>query len=199
MYFICKLLFLGFIIIFREYIYIYLFCYSKKKFEKKEKEKKHKPYPNRPTRDPTPNPSARPGASLWSSPPASSPSAATHSLLFPLSARAQRATCTPKHDARSSRSPDCAAPVEPPRRPSHVPDSPTPRNPIPPLVDDAARPQARPGRQPMRCVAHCSRGWGPNLEVRNLLMIAQFVSTNTFWRHHIGSAVSTDMTLRSLI
>ena len=88
MYFIYKLLFLGFIIIFREYIYI--FVTVKRKFEKK-----HKPYPNRPTRGPTPNPSARPGSSLWPPPPASSPSAATHSLLFPLSARAQRATCTP--------------------------------------------------------------------------------------------------------
>jgi hypothetical protein len=57
MYFIYKLLFLGFIIIFREYIYI---CFvTVKRNSKKRKIKKHKPYPNRPTRGPTPNPSAR--------------------------------------------------------------------------------------------------------------------------------------------
>jgi hypothetical protein len=50
MFFIYKLLLLGFIIIFREYIYI--FVTVKRKFEKR---KKHKPYPNRPTRGPTPN------------------------------------------------------------------------------------------------------------------------------------------------
>jgi hypothetical protein len=109
MYFIYKLLLLGFTIIFREYIYI---CYSKKEIRKK---KKHKPYPNRPTRGPTPNPSARPGSSRWPPPPASSPSAATHSLLFPLSARAQLAP--------GSGHPPCAvgyspAPMLPPDLPS---------------------------------------------------------------------------------
>jgi hypothetical protein len=87
MYFIYKLLFLGFIIIFREYIYI---CYSKKEIRKK--------HTNPVIIGPLGGQHltlARVVSSLWPPPPASSPSAATHSLLFPLSARAQRSTCTP--------------------------------------------------------------------------------------------------------
>jgi hypothetical protein len=101
MYFIYKLIFLGFIIIFREYIYI--FVTVKRKFEKKKK--KHKPYPNQPSRGPTPNPSARPGSSLWPLPPASSLLAATHSLLFPLSALTSAAAAP---WARRARLPSCA-------------------------------------------------------------------------------------------